>query len=196
MKADDSRAFQASDVRFVDWARRIRNSDASAFRELFEAVHVDLLRFAWRYTFDEEVARDLVQDALLKVWHVRGSLDENRSLRALLYVMVRNSALNYRRSRRDIERSREMGGQWEPEEDDRLDEKTDARMLELHLRAWIERLPDRRREAFVLSRFHGMTHEEIATLMRLTPRTVNTHIVLALKDLRARLAALELHDRS
>lgn len=181
---------------FADWARRLRRSDAGAFRSLFDAMNAALLRFAWRYTFDEEAARDVVQDVFLKLWQVRETLDDRRSLRSLLYTMVRNRSLNHRRARRDEERPSEEASGWEPENVERLDDEAHAKMLERQLRSWIDELPDRRREAFILSRYHGMTHEEIAALMGLTPRTVNTHIVLALKDLRGKLEALEPQRRS
>ncbi|HEX7070858.1 MAG TPA: RNA polymerase sigma-70 factor [Rhodothermales bacterium] len=185
-----------SDNRFAEWSRRIRKSDAAAYRALFEELHVDLLRFAWRFTLDEEAARDVVQEVFLKIWQIRETLDERRSLRALLYTMVKNRSLNYRRSRRDEERPAEVGSVWEPMDEVDLEEQSEAEMLEKRIHRWIDELPDRRREAFILSRYHGMTHEEIAGLMGLTPRTVNTHIVLALKDLRGKLDALELHSRS
>lgn len=181
---------------FADWARRLRRSDAGAFRSLFEATNTTLLRFAWRYTFDEEAARDVVQDVFLKLWQVRETLDDRKSLRSLLYTMVRNRSLNHRRARRDEDRPLGASASWEPEDPERLDERADARLLEKRLRLWIEELPERRREAFILSRYHGMTHEEIAALMGLTPRTVNTHIVLALKDLRGKLEALEPQRRA
>lgn len=187
VRADDS------DGRFVDWSRRIRLSDPAAYRALFDALNADLIRFAWRFTFDEESARDVVQDVFLKVWQVRETLDENRSLRALLYTMVRNRALNHRRSRREEEHAPDATGVWEPEGETDLAGETEAGLLEKRIKGWIDQLPDRRREAFVLSRYHGMSHEEIASLMGLTPRTVNTHIVLALKDLRSKLETLEPH---
>lgn len=185
-------AQREQDDRFADWARRIRKSDVAAFRALFDAMNVDLLRFAWRYTLDQDSARDVVQDVFTKVWQVRNTLDDSRSLRALLYTMIRNRALNERRSRREIERSVEVSPEWEPEGHTDLEEQTDADLLEARLRSWIDDLPERRREAFILSRYHGMSHEEIASFMGLTPRTVNTHIVLALKDLRSKLESLEL----
>lgn len=181
-----------ADARFIDWSRRIRQSDTSAYRALFEAVHVDLLRFAWRFTLDREAARDVVQEVFLKLWQVRETLDAKKSLRAFLYTMVRNRSLNYRRSVRDEVRSIDADPLWEPEDQDDHEAETNAEMLERQIHVWIEELPERRREAFVLSRFHGLSHDEIADMMGLTPRTVNTHIVLALKDLRGKLEALEI----
>src|SRR5690606_17488812 len=67
----------------------------------------------------------------------------------------------------------------------------DVDLLARHLDQWVAEMPERRREAFLLSRMQGLSHEEIATVMDLTPRTVNTHIVLALKYLRQRLQTLE-----
>jgi RNA polymerase sigma-70 factor (ECF subfamily) len=39
----------------------------------------------------------------------------------------------------------------------------------------------------MLSRFEGLSHEEIASLMDLAPKTVNNHIVLALQHIRKKL---------
>ena len=55
------------------------------------------------------------------------------------------------------------------------------------LATWIAALPPRQREAFCLSRYEGLSHDEIAAVMDLAPKTVNNHIVLALQTLRQRL---------
>lgn len=175
---------------FAQWSRRLQSSDQRAFSELFEAMHVTLLRYAWRFTGEQEAAQDVVQDAFLKVWQVRQDLDPKRSLKALLYTIVRNLALNHNRAAQHT--------QSVPPEHDlhdhapRADERIDTEMLNTAIQRCIENMPDRRREAFTLSRFEGLSHEEIAQVMNLTPRTVNTHIVLALKDLRKHLRQLQL----
>ena len=66
-----------------------------------------------------------------------------------------------------------------------------AEDLRKHIRRWIDALPARRAEAFVLSRDHGLKHHEIAAIMEVSERTVDTHILLALRDLRGRLDALQ-----
>ena len=178
-----------TDDSFIRWSERLQSSDQRAFSELFEAMHVALLRYAWRFTGEQEAARDIVQDAFLKLWQIRVNVDPKRSLKALLYTMVRNLALNHKRA------AQHTNGAF-PEHDlydqaPAADQQVEASMLNDRLRLIIEQMPDRRREAFMLSRFEGLSHEEIAQVMNLTPRTVNTHIVLALKDLRNRLGALQ-----
>ena len=178
-----------SDDSFVHWSERLQSSDQRAFSELFQAMHVTLLRYAWRFTGEHESAQDIVQDAFLKVWNMREEIDPSRSLKALLYTMVRNLSLNH------IRAAQHTNGTL-PDDDlhdhaPGADQKVDAEMLDERIRQFIDEMPDRRREAFTLSRFEGLSHEEIAQVMGLTPRTVNTHIVLALKDLRHRLSAFQ-----
>jgi len=175
---------------FAKLGERLRKSDQAAFSDLFEAMHTALLHYSHRYTGNREAARDIVQDAFLKVWRVRESIDPSRSLRGLLYTIVRNLSLNYRRS------ARHVADDGLPEygiKDDATspEEQLDHQMLQNRIKQFIDELPPRRRQAFMLSRYSGMSHKEIAAEMNLTPRTVNTHIVLALRTLRARVEALQ-----
>ena len=152
-------------------------------------MHAPLLRYAFRYTGQSEAARDIVQDAFLKLWQTREKLDPGRSLRGLLYTIVRNLSLNFKRSSHHARDPLPEYGIRDsmPSADQRLDES----ILEDNLRKFIAELPPRRRQAFELSRFEGLSHKEIAAKMNLTSRTVNTHIVLALRSLRGRVAALQ-----
>jgi RNA polymerase sigma-70 factor (ECF subfamily) len=59
----------------------------------------------------------------------------------------------------------------------------------LHL--WIKELPERQREALMLSRYHDLSHREIALIMRISPRTVNNHIIRALNHLNERIQTFE-----
>lgn len=178
-----------SDDSFTRWSERLQSSDQRAFSELFEAMHVALLRYAWRYTGEQEAARDIVQDAFLKLWQIRSDVDPNRSLKALLYTMVRNLALNHKRA---AQHTNNVLPDYDlHDQSPAADQQIEASLLNERLRRFIAQMPERRREAFMLSRFEGLNHEEIAQVMNLTPRTVNTHIVLALKDLRSRLGALQ-----
>lgn len=172
------------DDRFDTWSRRLRASDRDACTELFDAMHTPLLRYATRLT-DEETAYDVVQEAFISLWRMRASLDPERSLRSLLYTLVRNEALNQRRTmRRRQNRHAEHSHQRAPSPSDQLE----ADALRDRLRQWIEELPERQREAFRLSRFDGLTHDEIADVMDLTSRTVTNHVTKALQTLRDRLA--------
>lgn len=183
----DQETPRPSSSTFAQLSRRIARSDRDAFRELFEELHPALIRFAWRYTRDADTSRDIVQDAFVKVWEKRETLDPSKSILGFMYTVVRNRALNLSR---DSHYTNSVDADEVAIEDvPTPDEQADFGILEKKIHEWIDNLPKRRREAFKLSRFEGLTHAEIAQVMNLTPRTVNTHVMLALRDLRGKLKA-------
>lgn len=167
-------------------AKRIVLSDDSAFDQLFRLMYNDLVRYGMTFTKDKDKSCSLVQDVFIKLWQIRSQIDENKSLKAYLYQMVRNKALNLIR-----DTQREVSGlelvdlqDYSYTDDDESVEQEATRELSEKLHEWVEKLPDRQREAFELSRFEGLDHDEIAHVMHVSARTVNNHIVAALKQLR------------
>ncbi|MEM1126959.1 MAG: RNA polymerase sigma-70 factor [Bacteroidota bacterium] len=177
------------------WCAQIRASDHGAYRAVFEALHPDLLRYALRFTDNHAAAQDVVQDAFLKLWQIRADLDPARSMKSLLYRIVRNLSLNQNRHEQRMD-AIESEADLPPAGGDGSAELLDGAQLSDQLDRWVQGLPPRRREAFLLSRLHDLTHEDIAAVMGLTPTTVNTHIVLALRDLRAYLDRLDVAYRA
>lgn len=179
---------------FEEWCRRLKASDREAYAELFEATYEPLFRYVRSITRDGEAARDVTQDVFIRLWEARDGLSPDRSLEAYLYRMARNRAYNHERSQRTrTEKEEEVREQSvaQPASPTRPDAKVDAQRLEDRLEQWIDDLPDRQREALVLSRFDGLSHDEIAEVMEISPRTVNNHIVRALKHLREHIRDYE-----
>ena len=73
---------------------KIRGGNAKAFEYAFRKFSPRLEAFAQKYTNDTNEAEDIVQDVFLKLWERRELLD-NISLASFLFMMVRNSCLNY-----------------------------------------------------------------------------------------------------
>ncbi len=174
---------------YADWCRRLVASDRTAFEALFATAAKPLYRYALRLTRQTDRAEDIVQDVFMRLWMRRTSLDPNRSLRALLYVMVRTHALTQERTA--SKREALLSDMDEPPVLPTPEETTQARLLGAQLRQWIDELPTRRREAFQLSRFDGLSYEEIANVMGLSVKTVDNHIWKALQHLRSRLHAFD-----
>lgn len=173
-----------TDEQLRAWCRGIKDSDRDAFAKVFDALHDRLARYALQITGQTPVAQDVVQQAFTSLWDMRSSLTPEESLEALLFRIVRNRAYNYKRDRSTRASNHEtLQRDLEPAREDPA-ANMDATRLEENLRTWIDELPQRQREALVLSRFEGLTHEEVAEVMEISPPTVNNHIVRALKKLR------------
>ncbi|MDZ7780738.1 MAG: RNA polymerase sigma-70 factor [Gemmatimonadota bacterium] len=175
---------------FRVWARKIRESDAAALEAFFRAVHGPLVRYATRFVA-ESTAEDVVQDAFVRLWESRARIDPGQSLKAFAYRTVRNLCLNRIRDAKTQEKL--LSERYEaptvsaPEPDEELAREDFADRL----RGWIAELPERQREALELSRFHGLSHEQVAEAMGVSPRTVNNHLVKALHAIRDRVRAHE-----
>ena len=175
---------------FDEWCRRLKASDRTAYAELFEEMYEPLFRYVRSITRSPDAARDVTQDVFIRLWEVRDSLTPEQSLEAYLYRIARNRAYNHERNQRTRTEKEETVRDRTPAQPappTRPDTQTDAQQLEDRLWRWIGELTERQREALVLSRFDGLSHDEVADVMDISPRTVNNHIVRALKHLRGRL---------
>ena len=73
--------------RLAAWCDRLRASDHRAFEAIFRALHDPLLNYAIYLTRSRAVALDITQDAFVKLWEKRETLDPGRSIKALLYLI-------------------------------------------------------------------------------------------------------------
>lgn len=167
------------------WVQKITESDKKAFDKLFRCWYPRLVRFAFKYVQDKAAASDIVQNVFIKVWQKRETLDPKRSVKAYLYRAVRNRSLNYLRDHSRVTVGLESLGASDLKSEEKRNERGEDEHLLALLKEWIQELPERQREAFELSRFDGLDHNEIAEVMEVSPNTVNNHIVAALKQLRS-----------
>lgn len=168
-------------------AERIRAGDLSGFSAFLRENWAGLVRYIASFLGSADEAKDIAQEAFVRLWEGRSGLRPHASARPYLYRIARNLAINERR-RRELQRLLAAR-----QAEDRPSVRTPASELEAtELRAIIERaiesLPDRRREAFVLAHLQNMPHREIAEIMGISPQTVANQISTALAQLRESLA--------
>ncbi|MCH6258800.1 sigma-70 family RNA polymerase sigma factor [Puniceicoccaceae bacterium K14] len=70
-------------------------------------------------------------------------------------------------------------------------EITDARERLEFLEKTVEGLPKRCREVFILNRFYGLSYNEIAERLEISPSTVEKHMIRAISDCRKTLKKLD-----
>ena len=180
-----------------DLVRRLRRSDQRAFSEIFDALHAPVLRYVQRILRDEDESYDVLQDVFAKLWEGRKNLKVHSSLKALIYRMARNRALNVlRKNDRMVAQSEIEAFPEVVDPSPSAETFYSVDQLSERITGWISALPPRRAEAFVLSRYHDLSAAEISHLMNLSRRTVETHILHALRDLRAQLNTFESTDRN
>ena len=173
------------------WCEGLRSSDHRAYEKIFKTLYDPLLNYALYLTKSRAIALDIIQDAFLKLWEKRNTLNPDKSVKALLYLIVRNLAFNHNRDTASrVAKLSDPVHQPLPDQPG-PEEAFKAQELKKKLDKWIDALPDRQREALVLSRMQGLSHDEIASVMNVSPRTVNNHIVRALKFIHGQVQGYE-----
>ncbi|GAB4083859.1 sigma-70 family RNA polymerase sigma factor [Myceligenerans cantabricum] len=155
--------------------------------ELLEAVHDShagaLYRYVVRRTDDEEEARDVVQETLLRAWrHPEVLQRSEEAVRAWLFTVARNLVVDHLRSAR---RTREHATASVPDRDER--DRTQA-VLDSWLvaDALVSLSPDHR--AVVVGAYYGgRSVAELATEIGIPPGTVKSRLHYGLRALRLAL---------
>lgn len=118
----------------------------------------------------------------MKVWQNRKDLSRNQSIKTYLFRTVRNVSLNYIRDTSRVAYGLETNTLVDEENLSHAESGQQEQMI--LVKQWIDTLPDRQKEILKLSRFEELSHEEIATVLEISKRTVNNHIVSAMKKLK------------
>lgn len=169
----------------VDLVRHLRRGDQQAFHDLYTLFAPVMFRYLARKTRDQDVAQDLVQELFVRIWRKRADLDPEQSLKAYLYTAASRLAIDH--LRRNTQRAEVPGEDW----DECL--MVDSHELQVihhdQARALLASLSKSQRTVFCLSRIEGLTYHEIAELLGITAKTVETHMSRAFAKLRQHLGA-------
>lgn len=164
----------------------IRNGNEESFALLFKKYYPMLCAYGSRFV-ELEDAEECVQDALLWLWENREVLVIQSSLSNYLFAIVHHRAIS---RIRQLEAKSRAETYFYEEMQDLI---TDVDFYCLHelsrrIRQALDDLPPAYREAFVMHRFKNMTYKEIASLLNVSPKTVDYRsIQQALKLLRIEL---------
>lgn len=163
--------------------RTLCAGDQHALAELMDRHWVPLVRYAYRLSGDKDAAEDFVQEAFVRLWNRRRLWEPSGPVRAYFYRIVRNLALQDQQKEGVRRRWREAEERKERASASPADQ-TDAALLREALNDALSKLPPRRREAFILVRFHDLSYNEVAEVMGISTQTVANQMSAALTDLR------------
>jgi RNA polymerase sigma-70 factor, ECF subfamily len=174
----------------AELVRRTAAGDERAFEELVGKHQRLVLNMIYRYVGDRSAADDIAQEVFCILWHKAGSFKGGSKFTTWLYRVVANQCLQFQRKKKRNVVSLDgiaSGGQL-PEALQVSDDRARAARIALVKRAVAE-LPERQRLALILSHIEDMTYKEIAEIMGGTASAVDSLIIRAKENLRARLRA-------
>lgn len=164
----------------------MRQGDPSALEYFFQK-YMELLYYrALGYIKDPLVAEDIVQEVFIRFWDNRKKLEISLSVIAYLTRSVINSCKNYlehlsirQRYEQDYQHENQNLTGWREYDEEELEQ------LRIRLRIFVDSLPEKCREIFILACIDGLKYREVAERLDVSVNTVKTQVKSAYAKLRA-----------
>jgi RNA polymerase sigma-70 factor, ECF subfamily len=175
--------------------------DKRSFSCLIDRHKEQIFRLIYRFVESKDDANDLAQEVFLRIWRFSKQYQRTAKFSTWLYTVTANVCKTEVKSswRRNI---RLMGSLWSSDNDDDpkspepaaliLSPEDEALRAEQHslIRSAIRSLPHKQRLALVLSRYEGLSYQEIATVLDCSVPAVESLLVRAKETLRKKLSPL------
>ncbi|MBS0579175.1 MAG: RNA polymerase sigma factor [Proteobacteria bacterium] len=151
---------------------------AAWFKRLFDEHGSALERYLWRYLGNDADACELAQETLLRMWQVK-DIGEIREPRSYMFTIARHLAdariADRGRERNSVDASDPAVEPDLPRHPDPVEEVVADQELK-KLRRAFARLPRNVRTAYLLQVGHGLSYEEIARHLGVTPHAVKKYL--------------------
>lgn len=151
----------------------LKQGDERAFDRLFRKFYPSLCFFASRFVSVKGLAEEVVQDTMVKLWQRHGDFDNFNSVKAFLYISIKNACLDGAESE---QRKLNRDTNWYMQQG-QLEQGVEEHIIQsevlMEISQAIAMLPEQCRNIMRMSYEQGMSGKEIAEAMQITVSTVN-----------------------
>ncbi|MFL5626428.1 MAG: RNA polymerase sigma factor SigZ [Ktedonobacteraceae bacterium] len=148
----------------------------------WETFHTQIKQFALKYTHDEDIAEDILQDVFIKIHMHIGALRDEKKLQTWLYQIARHAIYDHYRQRKHMIALPDTFDI--PEEQEQEDV---AQTLLPCITAMVDRLPEPYREAIILTEYEGRTQKELAEYLGISLSGAKSRVQRAREKLKTML---------
>ena len=175
-----------------EYVECLKKDDFIAFDSLFHKYSENLFAFAHSITRETFAAEEITQLVFLKVWEKRAQIDEHLSFKSFLFSVAYNETISWLRNEKSKNRRINefvLTSGYLTNETEYTVEYKDIEEIAGQI---VDRLPEKRKEIFKLSREQGFSNKEIAEKLGISVKTVENQMTSALKYLRQKLSENEI----
>ena len=161
----------------------VKKENTSALQSIYHKYADKIFNVSRSLHLDHEEAKEIVQEVFLTLWEKKHLLNENLSLNAFLLTITKNKIINYQKKKVNELKHNRAFIEYNSPSTSAEDEVIFHDLQKLALQ-FIDSLPNRKKQIFMLSRREGLSNEEIAELLQISQRTVEYNIYQAEKSIR------------
>ncbi len=164
---------------------------AKAWKSWLKEHSARLYAYARRHTANREDAEDIIQDALVRLWHYQEERNNVPPDLPLAYSVLRFIAMDHGRKLGRKKRKEEAIIYLHDRDDHWLDTSLEDDEESGILYRAVDELSEKLREVLALKIWGGLTFQEIAKNMAISPNTAASRYRYALEQLQRRLVTLK-----
>ena len=171
----------------------LRNSDKEAFDEIYNRYYLKLRSYVLKFVKVSQYAEDIVQDAFLKIWEIRESIDPEKHFSGYLFTITKNLIFKFfKLAANNTDVLNEIVISTVPQE---IEEGNIVEWKELanEIQKAIQMLPAKRKEVFLLCKEEQMSYDEVSEKLGISRNTIKEHMVLAMKFIKNYLKSRALY---
>lgn len=163
----------------VTLKKPIKINSQEEFKEVFENYFNPLVNFINQYVQNIENSREIVQNTFLKLWDKKDVLTIETSLKNYLYRSAKNAMIDYIRKHEKVKLISDEKEQLIYNLPDTDDSYLSPYIIRNEILKAMEELKPKNKEIFRLSKFEGLTYEEIAKHLNISKRSVEDNVARA-----------------
>jgi len=165
-------------------AYRLIVGEEDAFRTVFDRFHRKIYQFAFNFLKDRMHSEEIVQDTFLNFWIHREQINPDQPLAPLVFTIARRTLIDAWRKSANAEKFRGRVRQFMELSSNETEEHVFLDDLERIMQDALSKLNEQQQVVFTLSRYEGLSYDEIAERLHISRNTVKYHLVNALKVLK------------
>lgn len=174
----------------TDLLKRLQQNDASALACLMRLYYDDLHNYGARFTTDEGLVKDCIQEIFISLWQRRETADTILSPKFYLLRAIKNKILkSLHKKNHTAFPNREYDFSYELSIEQIIIEKEVNEEKVQKLRKMLELLTKKQKEIVYLKYYHHLDHTQISELMNVSRQTVYNLLHETLHKLRTLLKA-------
>lgn len=166
---------------------RLKNGDEEAFEELYDKHYRKIYQFAKSFLKNKEQSEEILQETFLSFWVKRDKFDVDLPVEPLLFTICRRLVLDAFRKSAILSKHHLNLSKMISEANNETEDKIIFSDLLRVTESAIAELPKQQQLVFRLSKYDGLSYEEIAAQLNISKNTVKNHLVVALKTLKSQL---------
>lgn len=149
----------------------LKNGEEKAFITIYKEYSEILWSFLLKYKLEQQDAEDIVQQTFAKLWERRAQIDLDQNIKSYLITIAKNDIYNKIKHQIVQKKHKDYALNFQ-----QIETQTDNNELTEILYRILEKIPEKRRKVYEMSRIEGYSNKEISEILNISNSTVENHI--------------------